>query len=175
MTQIHLPHCPTCGQSRQATWYRLGAGHVRSLAKLHLAILHHGRNDIAIRQEMYEAEGAPFQLTTDEWSNFSYLRVFGLVHHADREHSRSGRWLMTRLGAEFLKGTNFVPARKLIFNGEIIERDPRLVHVTEFRGKIPEYPKTFDHVLIPLENPPTTSSLFPKPKVAPQSTTKNAY
>jgi hypothetical protein len=165
MTQTHLDNCPTCGQSRAATWYKLGPQHVGSLAKLHLAILHYGRNDIHIKEEMKDANGAPFQLTDNEWTNFSYLRTFGLVHHADREHARSGRWLMTKLGAEFLKGTNFIPARKLVFNGEIIERDPRLVHVTEFRGKIPEYPKTFDHVLVPLENPPVTSSLFPETKV----------
>jgi hypothetical protein len=176
MTQIHLDNCPTCGQSRNARWYTLHPGHVRALVKFHRAILHYGRNRVHIRKEMYDVAGdCPFKLTYDEINNFSFLRTFALVAHFDQDAPRSGEWLMTKLGAEFLKGTNFVPARKLVFNGEIMERDKRLVHVTEFRGKIPEYPKTFDHVLIPLENPPITSSLFPEPVKGRPSQTTNRW
>jgi len=78
------------GKSTKATWYRLSPGHVRALVKLHQAILHYGRNSIHIRNEMADTT-APFALTKDEWTNFSYLRHFGLAHHADRENPRSGK------------------------------------------------------------------------------------
>lgn len=163
MTTLHLENCPTCGASRKATWYKLHPGHVRALVKLHRAILAYGKNRIHIREEMYEVKGdCPFRLTLDELTNFSFLRTFGLVHHAD-ENPRSGYWLMTELGARFLKGEKVVHTRKLISNGQIIDRDQNsLKAIGEFRGKVPEYPKNFEYVILPL-TPPTTGSLFPAP------------
>jgi hypothetical protein len=161
MNPVHLENCPTCGASRKATWYKLQPGHLRALVKFHRAILHYGRNRIHIRKEMYDVTGdCPFRLTLDELTNFSFLRTFALVHHADL-NPRSGYWLMTELGARFLKGEKVVHTRKLISNGQIIERDQAsLKHIGEFKGKLPDYPKSFEYVILPL-TPPTTGSLFP--------------
>jgi len=37
--------------------------------------------------------------------------------------------------------------------------DAHPVHVNDFRGKVPEYPKTFGHVLVPTDST-TTPALF---------------
>lgn len=148
------------GKSTTATWYRLSPAHVRALIKFHQAVLYYGRNRIHIRNEMADTS-APFALTKDEWTNFTYLRHFALVAHFDEENPRSGEWKMTRLGAQFLKGESVVHTRKLILNGKIIDRDQKsLKHITQFRGKVPEYPKNFEHVLIPTDGPPP-QQLFP--------------
>ncbi len=149
------------GKSTKATWYRLTPAHVRALVKFHQAILYYGRNRIHIRKEMADTT-APFALTKDQWTNFSFLRTFGLVAHYDPENPRGGEWKMTELGAKFLKGKSVVHTRKLILNGRIIERDEKsLKHVNEFRGKVPEYPKNFQHVLVATATPSHQQAFLP--------------
>lgn len=73
---------------------------------------------------------------------------------------------MTELGAKFLKGESVVHTRKLVENGEIIDRDQKsLRHVNEFRGKIPKYSKNLEYVL-PRTSPSNHWLPLPIPKVA---------
>src|SRR5438105_287472 len=100
-------HCPTCrcGEPAKETKYRLNSGHVSALMKFAKAVHILGRNSIHIRREMYSVTpDCPFKLGADEWTNFSYLRIFGLVVHADPEKPRSGYWTLTKRGGEFLRG-----------------------------------------------------------------------
>jgi hypothetical protein len=156
------------GKSAKATWYRLQPAHVRALIKFHLAVLRLG-NRVHIREQMYDVKGdCPYRLTYDELNNFSYLRTFALVHHAD-ENERSGYWLMTTLGAKFLKGDAPVPTKKLILNGAIIKTDfASAKDITAFRGKVPDYPKNFARVLVETEGPPSIQQQIPL-KVATQA------
>jgi len=129
--------CPHCGQAiKPPSKYRLNSGHVSALFKLREAVRYYNRNKVHIRREM--GPGTPFELSRDEWTNFSYLRFFGLAVHADPENPRGGYWLLTSRGADFLNGKIVVP--RIVFgkNGHPVSHSNEVVHVDDFRNRIPK-------------------------------------
>lgn len=131
--------CPHCGARQRAYWHSLTPGLVSALVKLLIAVKHYNRNRIHIHQEMKAIKGSPFQLTDFEWNNMSALRFHALVAHADKENRRSGYWLITAKGGQFLRGEISVPKRVKTFRDKVIEHSPDLVHIRNFAGKTPEF------------------------------------
>jgi hypothetical protein len=105
--------------------------------KLRRAVLHYGRNAIHIRNEMADCPGAPFQLSRDEWSNFSKCRYHGLVAKTDH----LGYWLLTERGGQFLRGEISIPETVLTFRNRVVGHEGRPVGVIHFRPLIPEFDK----------------------------------
>ncbi len=133
-----LPHiCSGCGQlhipkPERNNWRRLNARHGVMLYKLLLAVRHYGRNDIHIRDDMKRAQGARFQITDDEWTNWGYLRYFGLAVHVSKENPRNGRWLLTTRGAQFLKGEIPIPKAVRVIGGHRAEEEaPERVYLRD--------------------------------------------
>ena len=100
-------NCPTCNASLMGRWEYITKGHIKLLNKLHLAVKHYGRNSIHLQEDM--------NLTKNEYNNFQKLRYNGLIAHA----SRSGNWLITRRGAQFLQQKISLPKGVLIFRNRI--------------------------------------------------------
>jgi hypothetical protein len=105
--------------------------------KLRKAVLHYGRNEIHIRKHMADCLGAPFQLSKDEWSNFTKLRYHGLAAKCDRR----GYWLLTKRGSDFLKGEVSIPQTVVTFANRVAGHDGTLIHISRFRPLIPEFDK----------------------------------
>lgn len=148
-----MTHCLTC-KCDKPTKYHLRSGHVSALAKLRHAVFHYQRNRIHIRKEMF-ATGSPFDLTFDELTNFSYLRFFGLAVHADEENRKSGYWLITARGGQFLRGEIAIQDTTIARAGHPIAHEGKAVWVRDFRSKIPAF---WEDPARPVE--PRTAQLF---------------
>lgn len=146
--------CAHCDAKLSYTKHALLSGHVSALLKLHRAVLHYGRNAIHIRNEMADCPGAPFQLTRDEWSNFSKLRYHGLAAKTDR----LGYWLLTTRGTQFLKREITLPETVLTFRNRVVGHEGRTMGINHFRPLIPEFDRlTYSEEKV---SPRTTQPLF---------------
>lgn len=116
--------CPHCGASMKEYVHSLTPGLVKSLVKFGEAIKCKGINDIHLQTEV--------DLTKNEYNNFQKLRYWGLVHHADKENIKSGRWLLTSNGSRFLKGEIKMPKKVKTFRNQKINQWTALVGVDEF-------------------------------------------
>lgn len=160
-TCITTKKCRHCDADLSVKAHRLTALHVECLFKLRAAVRHYGRNSIHLRGDM-RAEGCPFRLSDDSWTNFSALRYFGLAHHADRENPRSGKWLLTDRGGKFLQGEIAVPRKVFTFRGRLVEVPPepvKLVHILEYRKELPSFETYYDFTPA-LSKPAQTAQLF---------------
>ena len=100
-------NCPTCGASLLGRWEYISKGQLNTLAKFIKAVKDHNRNSIHLQDDI--------ELTKNEYNNFQKLRYNGLVAHA----ADTGCWLITRRGANFLRGKIDLPKGVLIFRNRI--------------------------------------------------------
>lgn len=131
--------CPHCNASMKQYWHRLAPGAVSALIKLLKAVHYYGRNSIHLHDEMKAGGDPAWRLSDFEWNNFSILRFHGLAHQDEKKPHRSGYWLITKRGGEFLRGEISVPKRVKTFRDKVIEHSPELVHIRNFAGKTPEF------------------------------------
>lgn len=99
---ITIFRCDNCeknlgDQDRKPRVERLSPGLVRTLIKFKEAVERYNKNDIHLQREA--------DLTKNEYNNFQKLRYHGLVHKVRNGEKgyHSGRWLITRLGGQFLR------------------------------------------------------------------------
>jgi hypothetical protein len=145
-TCITTKKCVHCDADLALSKHSLAAMYVEALFKLRAAVRHYDRNSIHIRHEMYAAKGSPFQLTTDQWSNFGKLRYFGLAHHAGKENPKSGKWLLTDRGGAFLRGDIAIPRKVFTFRGHPVDSPEPVkpVHILEYRKELPSFETYYD-------------------------------
>jgi len=84
-------------------------------------------------------------LTNNQSHNFQKLRFHGLIAHYDEKDKKSGEWLITARGGEFLRGEKRVPAKVLIFRNEVKDHSTELVHINQFRYEVPAFQKDFQY------------------------------
>jgi hypothetical protein len=120
-------------------WHTLSPGAVSALVKTVKAVHFYGRNRVHIHDEMKGNVPPEFRLSDFEWNNYSCLRFHGLVAHADKDERRSGYWLITARGGQFLRGDIKVPARVRTFRDQVIEHGTELIGIDDFKGKVPEF------------------------------------
>jgi hypothetical protein len=119
--------CPHCGQLVRSRWELLTPGLVKDLAIFHEAVIRKGRNEIHLQEDC--------TFNKNQYNNFQKLRYFGLVAKVDEEgKKRSGKWLITRRGAQFLAGMIDIPRKVLIFNNHIQDRSDDLVFIKDIKG-----------------------------------------
>lgn len=144
--------------------HSLTAMYVEALLKFRAAVRFYGRNKIHLRGDM--GTTSPFPLSFDQVTNFSKLRMFGLAVHADKTNSRSGLWLLTERGNDFLNGKIVIPRKVYTFQGHPIhpkELIPgqRLVHIKEYKQELPSFETYYDFVPPPrVSTPAQTIKLF---------------
>lgn len=116
--------CPHCGASMKEYIHSLTPGLVKSLVKFGEAISCKGTNDIHLQTEV--------DLTKNEYNNFQKLRYWGLVHHANKENIKSGRWLLTKRGGQFLRNEIQIPKKVKTFRNQKIDEWKGLVSIKDY-------------------------------------------
>ena len=117
-------YCSHCGASITENTHSLSKGLVASLIKFGEAINMKGENDIHLQTEA--------DFTKNEYNNFQKLRYWGLVHHADRENSKSGRWLLTKLGGKFLRNEIGVSKKIKTLRNKKTAQWEELIFISDF-------------------------------------------
>jgi hypothetical protein len=121
--------------------------YVDALLKFRAAVRHYGRNSIHLRKDMNQF--SPFPLTFDQITNFSKLRMFGLAVHADKQNPRSGLWLLTSRGNDFLNGKIAIAKKVYTFRGHPVHAEipgEKRVHILEYKRELPEFETYYDYV-----------------------------
>jgi len=112
--------CPHCGASLEKRAHRLSKGLVNSLVLFKLKVCELDRNEIHLLKDM--------DFTKNQYNNFQKLRYHGLVakvYDKETRMRKSGYWLLTRRGNQFLKNLISVPVRVSTFRNRIVEKDEK--------------------------------------------------
>jgi len=138
-------YCECCGASLKKYWHKLTPGLVKGLAKFYAVVVSKGENSVHLLKDM---DGS-FKLTPHEWNNWTKLRFHGLVARVDKD-SHSGYWLLTRRGADFLKGNIAVPSKVQTFRNKVVAHDIKKVFLKDVVGTNP-YFEQYEHYRNQLE------------------------
>ncbi len=127
-------------------WHALTPGIVSALVKLAAAVHVYGRNQIHIHDEMKGGNVPPrIRLTDHEWNNFTRLRFHALAAKCGEDGKRkSGYWLLTRRGGQFLRGEIAVPLKVRTFRNKVVGHSDAVVRVGDFRGKMKWFETDFE-------------------------------
>lgn len=104
------------------------------MIKFRKAIKERGRNYIHLYQDMTGS----LELTTQEQMNWTKLRFHALVAKADIR----GYWLLTKRGAQFLRGEISIPTRVQTYRNKVVAKD---VYEIKIGNMVDTYP-TWDSV-----------------------------
>lgn len=130
-----IQYCEHCGARLSARWERISPLLIHCLTKFYDAILQNGENEISISKQI--------NFTKSEYNNFQKLRFHGLVA---KIKDKSGYWLLTSRGADFLHGRICLPIRVKIFRNHIVEKDTNYVYIKDILGTTPYLDKKDDFI-----------------------------
>ena len=116
--------CETCGSPLRKYSVPLSLGIVQALIKFHKAVVRANLNKIHLQHDI--------NLTKNEYNNFQKLRYHGLVvkYKEDGEHL-AGYWLLTRRGADFLRGDIMLPKSVQVFNNKLVGKSAEVVSIKD--------------------------------------------
>lgn len=88
-------------------------------------------------------------LTKTQYNNFQKLRYHALIAHADSQNPKSGEWLITARGGQFLRGETDVPRRVLVSANRVIDHDfTQPVHIDQLKHKYPDFDPRYAYVSV---------------------------
>lgn len=123
-------YCEHCGASLKEYWHRVTPLLVKTLIKFRASVNDKGRNSIHVSEEV--------KLTKTEYNNFQKLRFHALIAKVNEDGERkTGYWLLTHRGAEFLNGRQMIPFRVKTYRNRVIDHDSRFVLVKDIIGTTP--------------------------------------
>lgn len=122
--------CPHCGASMRKNWYELTAGHVNALIKIHARVIEKGENKVSVPKEV--------PMTKVEYTVYQKLHFHALIAKV-RENGRTkkGWYLITRRGADFLRGNIQIPDAVQSFRDHITAYSDNYVTVTDVLQSTP--------------------------------------
>lgn len=126
-TEVHV--CPHCNSQSNIYWHKVTPGIVRALIKVRRAVIAKGDYSIHNRKDM---DGTPYELTKNEYGNFTMLRYHGLV--ARDKDAGAGNWILTHRGAQFLRSEIRVPMKVKVLNNTVIDHDDVYVSIEDVLG-----------------------------------------
>lgn len=147
--KTEVERCPHCNQEMRKYWHSLTPGLVNGLVKFAKAVGAKHQNSVHLRHDM---EGHDFELTRDEWSNFSKLRMHGMV--AKDKDAGAGYWLLTPRGASFLKGDLAVPSKVQTFNNVVEDHGGDMIFLRDvYTQDVPHFEGIQDirYEVVPVE------------------------
>ena len=125
--------CPNCGASMKIWKHTLSSGLVDLLRVFARAVVDKKCNDVHLQNDT--------RMTNNQYNNFQKLRYFGLVAKGDK----SGHWVITKNGIEFLNGRLRVHKYIKTFRNRISERSEELVTIEDYKKRTDEHwEKEFD-------------------------------
>ncbi len=122
--------CPHCGASTKAYLHSLNSGLVSVLIK---AIQYVGKT------KNNKFHYSDLNLTYSQASNLQKLRFHGLIAHYSKENTKSGEWLITTKGGQFLRGETSIPKQVKTFRNKVIAHSDKMIHISELKHKFPEF------------------------------------
>lgn len=122
---MEVKKCSHCGHRLNPRIEVMNRGLLSLLLQLIEAVKIKGENDIHLRNEMPA-------LTKTQYNNFQKLRYHGL---ACRSKKRNGAWLVTRLGAKFLRNEKSISKNVYIQNNRIVEWGEEEISIIDFYNK----------------------------------------
>lgn len=115
-------YCEHCGAKMTAYEQRLSKGLVITLLKLRTAVRSQEMNDVHVPSLK--------TLTKTEFNNFQKLRYHAMVAHVtEAGKDVAGRWLITKRGAQFLKGEVKVPEHVVTFRNKITAKSTKKIWI----------------------------------------------
>ena len=130
--------CEYCNASLKEYWHSLTPGLIKTLFKFVKAVKEKGVNEIHLQTEV--------ELTKSEYNNFQKLRFHALVAKVKREDQthKTGYWLITARGGQFLRGEIEIPYSVRTFRNRIVGYSDRQISIKEFRNKLLWFETDFD-------------------------------
>lgn len=128
--------CPHCGASLKQYWHSLTPGLVNILVKCIRAVKKKGVNSFHWQDDL--------GLIKNEGHNFYKLRFHALIAHADVKNKKSGYWLITDRGGQFLRGEIFVPKKVLTYRNRVIGHHQKQIHIKALIGQTGWFENEFD-------------------------------
>jgi hypothetical protein len=148
--------CIHCGASLKSYWHRLTPGLVNTLVKVFVKVIDKGQDRVHISE---------ITLNHSEYGNFQKLRFHGLIaKFKENGVWVPGDWLVTKRGAEFLRGEIRVPERVKTFRNKVIGHSDEVVWVKDILKCEPFFEQkfAFEFFDIPPETDYTDGILIPK-------------
>lgn len=127
--------CEHCGQKIRGRWESLSKGLVSDLVKLYSRVVQTQVNEVHLQNEL--------DLTKNQYNNFQKLRYFGL---AVKVKEKSGYWLLTRRGADFLTKSEKISKKVYVSNNQIQAYSEEKVGVIDLLKEYPIWLKREDYV-----------------------------
>ena len=118
--------CPTCGASMVVHPQRISKGLAKLLIQFKSKVVELDRNEIHLQKDL--------SLTNNQFGNFQKLRYHGLIAKVfDKETKlhKSGYWLLTRKGNQFVKGQISTAQSVFTFRNSIVDKSPNMVFISE--------------------------------------------
>lgn len=113
-----MSKCPHCGASMKKYWHTLSKGLVDSFVEFARIVRTRQTNKVHITKET--------NFNVNQWCNFKKLKYFGLIAKCKDGEKKSGYWLITRRGLEFLKGKVEVSKKVQTYRGvKVAESDEK--------------------------------------------------
>jgi DNA-directed RNA polymerase subunit M/transcription elongation factor TFIIS len=125
--------CDHCGASMKKHWHSITPGLATALVKFRLAVHNKNSNSIHLQSEI--------NLTKNEYNNFQKLRFHALI----AKTGKTGYWLLTHRGAQFLNGEMAIPERVETFRNRVVAHSEELVTIQQvYGGEKPIFEQSFD-------------------------------
>lgn len=137
--------CEHCGANLKKFWHRLTPGMTNALIKARRYVAENpsSRNEFHIYKHLTREN----TLTTVEQMNWTKLRFHGLVAKVRREGKvKTGYWLITRRGADFLNGEIQIPQRVQTFRNRVVARSEEMVTIKDVIGAQPYWDKKEEYL-----------------------------
>lgn len=129
-------YCDHCGAKLRKYCYPMAPILVDALRKFYAAVNAKGENSVHLKDDMDDTDN---ELTRSERSNWTKVRFHGLVAKVKQEDGSQlrGHWLITKRGADFLKGKVSIPQTVWVYRNKVVEHSEEMVTVRDVVGSLP--------------------------------------
>ena len=120
--------CHCCGHDQKIYRYFLDDLNVSTLLKIWDSVIEQGKNEVKVQG---------LDMTYGMKSRTTQLRYLGLLQKVKNEKGKhkSGQWLITKRGSDFLHGRKAVPYFVWTMNNRVIPRETIIEETKEFGKK----------------------------------------
>ena len=115
--------CDQCGAKVKRYWHKITPGLVKTLVKVYQQVCSKEQN-LVHKDEL--------NLDHSEYGNFQKLRFHALIaKYKENGVWIRGGWVITRRGAQFLRGAQAIPKKVQTYRNKVVAHDPDLVFVKD--------------------------------------------
>ena len=144
--------CPYCGASLKKYWHKITPGLVKVLVKCYMAVITKGKNKFTMKE---------LELNHSEYGNFQKLRFHALIAKNKEDGVVVNKeWIITKRGAEFLKGMIKIPRSVQTFRNRVVDHDTEMVDISKVFKDEMWWQEDFDYKLFSLGEEPKQEGLF---------------